>query len=104
MTNADGSRPIEHFYAATTRKPSDRAFLCTKSLRLGRREACEARARPPRLQTPAALPLLLREEVEQPNNAQVGDYPQQKRDDQRHKRKVGAGQNQGNDQSNYLKP
>jgi hypothetical protein len=33
--------------------------------------------------------LFLREEVEQPNNAQIGDDSQQKRDDHRHKGNVG---------------
>lgn len=33
--------------------------------------------------------LFLREEVEQPNNAQIGDDPQQKRDDHRQKGNVG---------------
>lgn len=33
--------------------------------------------------------LFLREEVEQPNNAQIGDDPQQKCDDHRHKGNVG---------------
>lgn len=51
-----------------------------------------------------ALSLLLGEEVEQSNNTQIGDDPQHEGGNQRHQGKVGAGQHQGENQRECLKP